>query len=67
MYEIYAKIRDKHGFTDYKVAKEIGITTAAISSWKAKRTELKFKYLVRIADLFGVSVDVFSPAVRKEE
>ena len=33
-YENYCMIRDKLGYSDYKVAKETGIGTATMSNWR---------------------------------
>lgn len=57
MYEKYAKIRDELGYTDYRVAKETGISTSTLSEWKAGITKPKVDKLILIADLFGVTVD----------
>ena len=65
MYEIYAKIRDEKGLTDYKVAKAIGATTGSMSQWKTGRCEPKFDRLVAIADFLGVPVDIFANASRE--
>lgn len=67
MYETYAKIRDEKGFTDYKVAKSIGVTTATISHWKKGSCDPSFRNLVEIADLLGVSIEVFAQALRERE
>jgi len=57
MYEIYAKLRDERGMTDYQVCQETGIPTSAISGWKAGRFTPKVDKMVKIARLFNVSVD----------
>ena len=58
-YEVYARMRDARGVTDYRVAKDIGFRTAMFSNWKAGRFAPKLEKLKRIADYFGVSVEVF--------
>lgn len=57
MYEIYAKMRDSRGFTDYQVCKETGIPTSAMSGWKSGRFTPKVDKMVKIAKLFHVSMD----------
>lgn len=57
MYKNYEKIRDAHGYTDYRVAKETGISTSTLSEWKANLSKPKVDKLLKIADLFGVTVD----------
>ena len=34
MYEIFQKLLKEHGVTAYRVAKETGVTTATLTSWK---------------------------------
>lgn len=57
MYEIYAKMRDSRGMTDYQVSKETGIPTSVMSSWKNGKYTPKVDRLVKIAKLFNVSMD----------
>ncbi len=57
MYEIYAKMRDVRGMTDYQVCKETGIPTSVMSSWKNGKYKPKVDRLVKIAKLFNVTVD----------
>lgn len=57
MYEIYAKMRDSRGMTDYQVSKETGIPTSVISSWKNGKYTPKVDRLVKIAKLFNVTMD----------
>jgi len=57
-YEKYALIRDKHGYTDAKVAEATGIAPATLSQWKTEKSKPKADKLLKIADLFDVPVDV---------
>lgn len=57
MYEIYAKMRDSRGMTDYQVSKETGIPTSVMSSWKNGKYTPKVDRLVKIAKLFNVTMD----------
>lgn len=57
MYKEYARLRDERGITDYKVAKDTGISTATLSNWKNGAYRPKIDKLLIIADYFGVSVE----------
>lgn len=57
MYEIFEKLLEKHGLTAYRVAKDTGITTATLTSWKQGKYVPKQEKLQKIADYFGVPVD----------
>ncbi len=56
MYEIYCKLKNKYGVTDYKVSKETGISRSTFSDWKSGRSEPKKEKLQKIADYFGVTL-----------
>lgn len=57
MYEIYAKLRDSRGLSDYRIAEETGISRAMLSSWKLGKYTPKIDKLQKIADYFGVSLE----------
>jgi len=57
MYEIFEELLKKNGITAYRVAKETGITTATLTSWKQGKYTPKQEKLQKIADYFGVSID----------
>ncbi|WP_167957926.1 helix-turn-helix domain-containing protein [Anaerosporobacter faecicola] len=57
MYEIFEKLLKSRGITAYKVAKDTGITTATLTSWKQGKYVPKQDKLQKIADYFNVSVD----------
>lgn len=59
MYKKYAELRDKHGFSDYRVALETGISKSMFSEWKAGRSNPKADKLLLIAKLFDVSIEYF--------
>lgn len=59
MYDVYAKLRDQKGVTDYKVAKDTGIGQSTFSDWRQGRITPKLPKLQKLADYFGVSVTVF--------
>ena len=56
MYEVYARLRDERGMTDYRVAQETGIATATLSSWKSGEYTPKLDKLMAIAKLFDVPI-----------
>lgn len=41
MYSVFEKLLKDRGITAYKVAKDTGVTTATLSSWKTGRYEPK--------------------------
>lgn len=57
MYEVYEQLLQKHGTTNYKVAKETGIAQSVLSAWKNGISTPKQDKLQKIADYFNVSVD----------
>ena len=59
MYEKFERLCEERGVTAYRVAKETGITTAAISNWKNGKYNFKADKLKKIADYFGVELDYF--------
>lgn len=56
MYEIFQKLLKEHGLTAYRVAKETGVTTATLTSWKQGKYTPKPEKMQKIADYFGVSL-----------
>lgn len=59
-YETYSKIRDEAGYTDARVAKETGIAPATLSAWRSGAYTPKVEKLIKIADLFGVTLDALA-------
>ncbi|MEG2013792.1 MAG: helix-turn-helix transcriptional regulator [Anaerovoracaceae bacterium] len=59
LYEKYALLRDRKNITDYRVAKDTGISTATLSNWKNKTYTPKVNKLKILADYFGVSLEYF--------
>lgn len=57
MYKNYARLRDSRGLTDYRVCKETGIAPGSMSDWKHGRYKPNLGSLLKIADLFGVTLD----------
>ena len=57
MYDIYCRLRDQKGMSDYQVSKDTGIPRSTFSDWKSGRYVPKAEKLQKIADYFGVSVE----------
>jgi len=60
MYQKYVALRDKAGITDYRVSKETGIPTSALTNWKYGRYAPKFDKLLTLAKYFNVPVEYFA-------
>lgn len=60
MYEVFEKLCKEKGLTPYKVSKMTGIGRSTLSDWKNGKTTPKMDKLQKIAELFDVSVDVFT-------
>ena len=57
MYEKFNKLLERNGVTAYKVAKETGVTTATLTSWKQGKYVPKQEKLQKLADYFGVTTE----------
>ena len=57
MYNIYEKLRDAKGVTDYAVAKACNFGKSTFSDWRSGRANPGVKKLQKIADYFNVSLD----------
>lgn len=55
-YENFERIIKEKGITAYRVAKETGITTATLTSWKQGKYTPKMDKLQKIADYLGVTL-----------
>lgn len=64
MYKNYARLRDEKGVTDYEVAKQTGVATATLTSWKQGIYQPKIDKMMAIAKYFGVSLEEL---VKEEE
>ena len=58
-YDKYAELRDKKGYTDYRVCKLAGVETSTMSSWKTKRYEPKVPTLQKIAVVLECNLSDF--------
>lgn len=56
-YSRFQEILDKKSITAYKVAKETGVTTATLTSWKQGKYIPKLDKMQKIANYLGVSTD----------
>ncbi len=57
MYSIYENLLKTKNISNYKVAKETGITQTTLSAWKNGKSTPKTDTMQKIADYFGVSLD----------
>ena len=56
-YDTFEKLCAAKGVTPYRVAKETGVSTSTLSSWKTGRYTPKQEKLQKIAEYFGITVD----------
>lgn len=66
MYEIFEQLLQSFGVTAYQVSKATGISQTTLSNWKQRRNILSSKFLQKIADYFGVSVDYLMTGKEKD-
>ena len=59
MYKKFLELLAKTGKTPYQVAKDTGLSTATLSSWKAGVYTPKIDKLQKLADYFGVDIKYF--------
>lgn len=67
MYEKFEELLKKNNVTAYRVAKETGVTTATLTSWKQGKYTPKREKLQKIADYFGVGIEYFTGKEPVEE
>lgn len=65
MYEKFEELLNNYHVTAYRVAKETGVTTATLTSWKQGKYTPKREKLQKIADYFGVTVEYFTGEEKK--
>lgn len=56
-YPRYASIRDARGLTDYAVSRSSGVPASTISDWKNEKSQPGVESLIKIARVFGISVE----------
>ena len=59
MYEKFEALLKERNLTTSQVAKDTGIASATFSSWKAGKYTPKADKLKKLADYFGVKIEVF--------
>ena len=57
MYDVYAKLRDARGLSDYRVSKDTGIGSATFTDMKTPGYVPKYATIKKLADYFDVTVD----------
>ena len=67
MYKKYAALRNEAGITDYRVAKDTGISTVTLTNWKQGKYEPKIDKKSILADYFGVSIEYFLEEEEEKE
>lgn len=65
-WDLFVNLCVEHNTKPNPVAKEIGISSGAVTNWKNGATP-SATTMKKIADYFGVSVDVFSNSEQKEK
>lgn len=53
----FLSARTKTGYSQAKVAKEMGVSDAAVSMWETGKTRPRASLLVKLAELYGCSLD----------
>ena len=56
-YDVYCELCKDHGLTPSGAAKEIGLSTGTVSTWKNRGTTPASELLNKIAEFFNVSTD----------
>lgn len=59
MYELYKRLRDSKGVTDYKVCKETGISRSTMTEWSNGKYTPKSDKLMKLAEYFDVPISYF--------
>ena len=59
MYQKYAELRDLKGVKDNEVSRATGIPQSTFTDWKQGRSTPKLPKLLKLAEYFEVSVEVF--------
>ncbi len=67
MYSRYEELIKERGYSNYRVAKETGISQVTLSDWKNGKITPKIGALQKIADLLNVSLDYLVGIEAKEE
>lgn len=58
-YKAFERLKEMKGVSTYRVSKETGIPQTTLSDWKTGKIKCSSKNAVKLADYFGVPVDLF--------
>ena len=58
-YQVFKKLREEKGVTEYQVSKGSGVSTTVLTQWSRGDYDLKVQKLMSIANYFGVPVTRF--------
>ena len=61
------EIRKQRGMSAYDVAKELGVTQAAVANWENGARKMNINVLIRLTEVFGCTADELLGLERKEE
>lgn len=59
------KFREAEGYTQTYIAKILGINQKTYSKYENEKLEISYKDLIKLADLYGVSLDILVGRKRK--
>ena len=62
MYKVYEKLRNEKGVPDAIVAKSLGFSSTTLYDWRDGKYQPKVDKLMKLADYFGVPIEVFLEA-----
>ncbi len=52
----FRKLREEKGFTQHQVADDMGVSISTISRLESNPSQLRFAYIIRLADYYEVSL-----------
>ena len=55
--EFLRNIRKREGITQFQLGRLLGVSDRAVSKWENHLSKPKSKLLLKISDLFGLSID----------
>lgn len=61
------EIRKQRGMTAEEVAKEIGVTQAAVANWENGRREPNTATIIKLTEVFGCTADELLGIEKKQE
>ena len=56
-HEIIKALRERYGFTQEEIAKQLGVSRSSYSHYEKGDVKPKIKYLVKLANIFNVTTD----------